>query len=79
MTKPAPASSALGNRADVGPGDAALASALAGLAGIGDAAISVTEFDRIVAGVDAVSVGETGELQRPTPIRDARTGDVLRT
>ncbi len=53
MTKPAPASSALGNRADVGPGDAALASALAGLAGIGDAAISVTEFDRIVAGVDA--------------------------
>lgn len=33
----------------------------------------------IVAGVDAVSVGETGDLQRPTAIRDARSGDTLRS
>ena len=33
----------------------------------------------IVSGVDAVSVGETGELQRPTVIRDARSGDMLRS
>lgn len=33
----------------------------------------------IVAGVDALSVGETGELQRPTAIRDARSGDMLRS
>ena len=32
----------------------------------------------IVAGVDAVTIGETGGLQRPTPIRDARSGDALR-
>ena len=32
----------------------------------------------IVAGVDAVSGGDTGELQRPTAIRDARSGDWLR-
>lgn len=32
----------------------------------------------IVAGVDAVSIGETGELQRPTSIRDARSGNMLR-
>jgi L-threonylcarbamoyladenylate synthase len=33
---------------------------------------------RIIAGVDAVLDGETGALQRPTGIRDARTGAVLR-
>ena len=33
----------------------------------------------LVAGVDAVSIGETGELQRPTVIRDARSGDTLRS
>lgn len=33
----------------------------------------------VVAGVDAVTVGETGGLLRPTAIRDARSGDVLRT
>ncbi len=33
----------------------------------------------IVAGVDAVTIGETGELQRPTAIRDARSGDMLRS
>lgn len=32
----------------------------------------------IVAGVDALTIGETGELQRPTAIRDARSGDMLR-
>ena len=32
----------------------------------------------IVAGVDAVLAGETGDLQRPTAIRDARTGIALR-
>ena len=32
----------------------------------------------IVAGVDAVLAGETGGLQRPTDIRDARTGIALR-
>ncbi len=33
----------------------------------------------IVAGVDAVTCGETGGLQRPTAIRDARSGDMLRS
>ena len=33
----------------------------------------------IVAGVDAVTGGETGGLQRPTAIRDARSGDMLRS
>jgi L-threonylcarbamoyladenylate synthase len=33
---------------------------------------------RIIAAVDAVLDGETGALQRPTEIRDARTGAVLR-
>lgn len=32
----------------------------------------------IVAGVDAVLAGETGGLDRATPIRDARSGAVLR-
>lgn len=32
----------------------------------------------IVAAVDAVTIGETGGLLRPTPIRDARSGDMLR-
>lgn len=32
----------------------------------------------IEAGVDAVIIGETGDLHRPTMIRDARTGDMLR-
>jgi len=32
----------------------------------------------IVAGVDALSLGETGGLLRPTAIRDARSGDTLR-
>ncbi|MES2858369.1 MAG: Sua5/YciO/YrdC/YwlC family protein [Pseudomonadota bacterium] len=33
---------------------------------------------RIVAGVDALLAGETGDLLRPTEIRDAATGAVLR-
>ena len=33
---------------------------------------------RILQGVDAVVAGDTGGLERPTPIRDARTGDLLR-
>lgn len=33
----------------------------------------------IVAGVDAVTLGETGGLLRPTAIRDARSGDMLRS
>ncbi|MDI1252170.1 Sua5/YciO/YrdC/YwlC family protein [Thermomonas sp.] len=32
----------------------------------------------IMAGVDAITIGETGGLQRPTAIRDARSGDTLR-
>ena len=32
----------------------------------------------VVAGVDAVTVGETGGLLRPTMIRDARNGNMLR-
>lgn len=32
----------------------------------------------IVAGVDAVTTGETGDQLRPTTIRDARSGDTLR-
>lgn len=32
----------------------------------------------IVAGVDAVTLGETGDLERPTTIRDARSGVMLR-
>ncbi|RZA18685.1 MAG: tRNA threonylcarbamoyladenosine biosynthesis protein RimN [Lysobacteraceae bacterium] len=43
------------------------------------AAASSAELDPgIFAGVDAVLEGETGDLQRPTEIRDARTGVVLR-
>jgi len=43
------------------------------------AARSIAELDpRIVAAVDAVAAGETGGLLRPTEIRDARTGTVLR-
>jgi len=43
------------------------------------AAHAIGELDpRIVEGVDAVSEGETGELDRPTEIRDARTGVALR-
>ena len=33
----------------------------------------------VVEGVDAVTVGETGGLLRPTAIRDARSGDMLRS
>ena len=33
----------------------------------------------IVAGVDAVIAGETSGLQQPTAIRDARSGDTLRS
>lgn len=43
------------------------------------AAHAIDELDpRIVESVDAVAGGETGGLQRPTDIRDARTGTVLR-
>lgn len=38
-----------------------------------------TELDpRLLAAVDGVLEGETGGLARPTPIRDARSGEVLR-
>ena len=33
----------------------------------------------ILAGVDALTIGETGDQLRPTAIRDARSGDTLRT
>lgn len=33
---------------------------------------------RLLQAVDGVLEGETGGLERPTPIRDARTGDLLR-
>jgi L-threonylcarbamoyladenylate synthase len=33
---------------------------------------------RLLAAVDAVVAGETGGLERPTPIRDARSGELLR-
>ena len=37
------------------------------------------EFDpELLARIDGVTMGETGGLQRPTPIRDARSGVVLR-
>lgn len=43
------------------------------------AAHAIGQLDpRIIDGVDAVLDGETGGLQRPTDIRDARTGAVLR-
>lgn len=43
------------------------------------AARAIDELDpRVVAGVDAVLAGETGALERPTAIRDARSGAVLR-
>ena len=43
------------------------------------AARAIAELDpRIVAAVDAVAVGETGGLPRPTEIRDACSGAVLR-
>lgn len=32
----------------------------------------------LLAGIDALLDGETGRLERPTPIRDARSGEVLR-
>lgn len=35
--------------------------------------------DLIIAGVQAVTAGETSGLQRPTAIRDARSGDTLRS
>ncbi len=43
------------------------------------AAHAIAQLDpRIVEGVDAVLAGETGGLERPTDIRDARTGAALR-
>ena len=43
------------------------------------AARAIAELDpRIVDAVDAIAGGDTGGLQRPTDIRDARTGAVLR-
>jgi L-threonylcarbamoyladenylate synthase len=43
---------------------------------------AVATFDAldpaVVAGVDGVLQGETGGLERPSAIRDARTGAVLR-
>jgi D-lactate dehydrogenase len=43
----------LESRGVLSPGDDALAAALAATPGIGDANVSVAEFDRVVAGVDA--------------------------
>ncbi|MCI1711134.1 MAG: Sua5/YciO/YrdC/YwlC family protein [Chiayiivirga sp.] len=41
---------------------------------------TLAELDpSILAGIDGWLAGETGGLERPTPIRDARTGDVLRS
>ena len=43
------------------------------------AAHAIDQLDpRVIAGVDAVLEGETGALDRPTVIRDARSGNVLR-
>ena len=58
--------------------DGALVSTSANRAGM-PAAPSFAALDpAIVAGVDAVLEGETGGLERPSVIRDARTGAVLR-
>ena len=58
--------------------DGALVSTSANRAGE-PAAHTLGELDpRIVEAVDAVAGGETGGLLRPTDIRDARTGAVLR-
>ena len=58
--------------------DGALVSTSANRAGE-PAAHAIAELDpRIVAAVDAVAAGETGGLLRPTDIRDARSGAVLR-
>ncbi len=35
--------------------------------------------DALLAGIDAIVPGDTGGLDRPTEIRDARTGEALRT
>lgn len=40
---------------------------------------AASEFDDAIrSGIDAMVAGETSGLARPTPIRDARTGDALR-
>jgi D-lactate dehydrogenase len=41
------------SRSALAPGDAALSAGLSAAPGIGDATVSVSEFDRVVAGVDA--------------------------
>ncbi len=56
----------------------ALVSTSANLAGHPAPSRCGTLDPAIVAGVDAVTDGETGGLQRPTAIRDARSGDMLR-
>jgi L-threonylcarbamoyladenylate synthase len=56
----------------------ALVSTSANLSGE-PAAFSEAELDpRLLADVDAIVAGETGGLAAPTPIRDARSGEVIR-
>ena len=56
----------------------AIVSTSANRAGMPAAATFATLDSAVVAGVDAVLQGETGGLERPSAIRDARTGAVLR-
>jgi L-threonylcarbamoyladenylate synthase len=56
----------------------ALVSTSANLSGE-PAAFSEAELDpRLLADVDAIVAGETGGLAAPTPIRDARSGEIIR-
>lgn len=55
-----------------------LVSTSANLAGAPPAATRAALDPAVLARVDGVSVGETGGLAAPTPIRDARDGAVLR-
>ena len=42
--------------------------------------VAMTDFDPgLLQAIDGVIEGDTGSLERPTPIRDARTGQVLRS
>jgi L-threonylcarbamoyladenylate synthase len=57
---------------------APLVSTSANLAGEPPAYARAALDPRLLAGVDGVLDGETGGLERPTPIRDARSGESLR-
>ena len=58
--------------------DGAIVSTSANRAGMPAAAVFDDLDPAVVAGVDAVLEGDTGGLERPSAIRDARNGAVLR-